>query len=385
MAWDDNANVCGAASLAAEAVPEPQDAQPVDTAAQPLTREDCAKADLAWDDNANVCGAASLAAEAALEPQGAQPMETVAQPLTREDCAKADLAWDDNANVCGAASLAAEAALEPQGAQPMDTVAQPLTREDCAKADLAWDDNANVCGAASLAAEAALEPQGAQPMDTVAQPLTREDCAKADLAWDDNANVCGAASLAAEAMPEIQELVSQSALEETTAITSTVLISIDKASQTMTVSLDGVQQYEWPVSTGLRGYTTPSGTYTARSMNKIWYSRQWDNAPMPHAVFFTKDGHAIHGTLEVKRLGKPASHGCVRLSPENAAALFALVETTGVENTQVILAGSTPGGEGKVANKTRAKPSRSRYENYYADSVPQRRKRGGLFRRLFGG
>ena len=87
---------------------------------------------------------------------------------------------------------------------------------------------------------------------------------------------------------------------------------------------------------------------------------------MPHAVFFTKDGHAIHGTLEVKRLGKPASHGCVRLSPENAATLFALVEKTGLDNTQVVLAGSTPGGEGKVANKTRAKSSyrsRSRYEN----------------------
>ena len=77
---------------------------------------------------------------------------------------------------------------------------------------------------------------------------------------------------------------------------------------------------------------------------------------MPHAVFFTRDGHAIHGTLEVKRLGKPASHGCVRLSPENAATLYALVEKTGVENTQVVLAGSTPGGEGKVANKTRANP-----------------------------
>jgi hypothetical protein len=205
------------------------------------------------------------------------------------------------------------------------------------------------------------------------------------MTWDDNANVCGAPSLAAEAVPDIQELVSQSASEETTAITSTVLISIDKASQTMTVSLDGVQQYAWPVSTGLRGYTTPSGTYTARSMNKIWYSRQWDNAPMPHAVFFTRDGHAIHGTLEVKRLGKPASHGCVRLSPENAATLFALVERIGVENAQVVLAGSTPGGEGKVANKTRAKSSRSRYKNYYMDSFPQRRKRGGLFRRLFGG
>ena len=267
-----------------------------------------------------------------------------------------------------------------------DVIPQPLTRLDCDKAGMAWDDNANVCGAASLAAEAVLEHQAAQPGDTAAQPLTREDCGKAGMAWDDNANICGAPSAAA--VPETPETTSQSASEETGPITSTVLVNIDKASQKMTVSLDGVQQYEWPVSTGLRGYTTPSGTYTARSMNKIWYSRQWDNAPMPHAVFFTRDGHAIHGTLEVKRLGKPASHGCVRLSPENAAALFALVETTGVENTQVILAGSTPGGEGKVANKGGAKSSyrsRSRYENYYADSVPQRRKRGGLFRRLFGG
>ena len=106
---------------------------------------------------------------------------------------------------------------------------------------------------------------------------------------------------------------------------------------------------------------------------------------MPHAVFFTKDGHAIHGTLEVKRLGKPASHGCVRLSPGNAATLFALVEKTGVENTQVVLAGSTPGVKEKWQIKPEPNPSRSRYENYYANSFPQRRKRGGLFRRLFGG
>ena len=72
----------------------------------------------------------------------------------------------------------------------------------------------------------------------------------------------------------------------------------------MTVFVDGVELYSWPVSTGTRGYSTPSGTYTASSMNKIWYSKQWDNAPMPNAVFFTKEGHAIHGTLEEKN---PAS------------------------------------------------------------------------------
>jgi hypothetical protein len=112
-------------------------------------------------------------------------------------------------------------------------------------------------------------------------------------------------------------------------------------------------------------------------MNKMWYSRQWDNAPMPHAVFFTREGHAIHGTQEVRRLGSPASHGCVRLAPQNAATLFGLVEEIGLENTQVVLAGLTPGGESKIAGTARSKP------RYRAD-VWQPQRRGGLFRRLFG-
>ena len=84
-------------------------------------------------------------------------------------------------------------------------------------------------------------------------------------------------------------------------------------------------------------------------MNEIWYSKQWDNSPMPHSIFFMKDGHAIHGSYEVKNLGKPVSHGCVRISPENAATLYALVEENGLENTHVVLTGVTPGGEFKIA------------------------------------
>jgi lipoprotein-anchoring transpeptidase ErfK/SrfK len=170
---------------------------------------------------------------------------------------------------------------------------------------------------------------------------------------------------------------------------SAVLINIDKANQRMTVFLDGVETYDWPVSTGKAGYSTPSGTYTATSMNEIWYSKQWDNAPMPHSIFFMKDGHAIHGSLEVKNLGKPVSHGCVRISPENATALYALVEKNGLENTQVVLTGVTPGGEYKVA--TPASPG-YRYgqagpgwfgfgDNYYT----QPQYRPGVFGPLFGG
>ena len=86
---------------------------------------------------------------------------------------------------------------------------------------------------------------------------------------------------------------------------SAILINIDKANQKMMVFLDGVEKYNWPVSTGKAGYSTPSGTYTATSMNEIWYSKQWDNAPMPHSIFFMKDGHAIHGSYEVKNFCKP--------------------------------------------------------------------------------
>jgi len=200
---------------------------------------------------------------------------------------------------------------------------------------------------------------------------------------NDTTNVCG----------EKSEPI-QTASKEPNAITSAILINIDKAKQQMTVFLDGVESYNWPVSTGKAGYSTPSGTFTATSMNEIWYSKEWDNAPMPHAIFFMKDGHAIHGSYEVKNLGKPASHGCVRISPENAATLYALVEETGLKNTQVVLEGDPARGEGKVATQTRAKSksshrqasrSYSQHRNYYADTIPQRPRGGGLFRRLFGG
>ena len=381
---------------------------------QPLTRADCGRAGRTWNDTAKVC-AAARGLEAFVEALFAKrAMSEVAgnQPLTRHDCDSSEMTWNDAANVCGVAAQAAEAMSEPQDAHPQDAqpmptpevadaVGQPLTRHDCDSSGMTWNDAANVCGVAAQAAEAMSEPHDAQPQDAqpmptpevadaVGQPLTRHDCDSSGMTWNDAANVCGTASHAAKEIPEAQEPVTETASEATSPVETTVLMHIDKASQKMTVLLDGVQQYEWPVSTGLRGYTTPSGTYTASSMNKIWYSRQWDDAPMPHAVFFTKDGHAIHATNETKRLGKPASHGCVRLSPENAALLYALVEKTGLENTHVVLVGNTPGGEGKVANKTRAKSSyrrasRPQYKNNYADSVPQRRTRRGIFRRLFGG
>src|SRR5262247_4695283 len=121
-----------------------------------------------------------------------------------------------------------------------------------------------------------------------------------------------------------------------------VLITIDKSAQQMSVSVDGVRRYAWPVSTGRSGYATPSGTYTPFRMEEDHFSKEWDDAPMPHSIFFTPKGHAIHGSYETKHLGTAVSHGCVRLSPKNAETLYALVKEEGLANTRVVLTGQAP-------------------------------------------
>ncbi len=118
-----------------------------------------------------------------------------------------------------------------------------------------------------------------------------------------------------------------------------VFISVDKATQRMAVLVDGEQRHFWPVSTGLARYDTPTGSYTPFRLEKDHFSKEWDDAPMPHSIFFTSRGHAIHGSDATKRLGSPASHGCIRLSRENAAILFNLVKEQGLENTKVVVSG----------------------------------------------
>jgi lipoprotein-anchoring transpeptidase ErfK/SrfK len=115
-----------------------------------------------------------------------------------------------------------------------------------------------------------------------------------------------------------------------------VVISIDKASQQMTVSVNGQPTYRWPVSTARSGYSTPSGVYHPQSLDRSHFSRLYHNSPMPHSIFF-RGGYAIHGSYETSRLGGPASHGCVRLHPSNAAALYDLVGREGMGATTIVI------------------------------------------------
>jgi lipoprotein-anchoring transpeptidase ErfK/SrfK len=134
-----------------------------------------------------------------------------------------------------------------------------------------------------------------------------------------------------------------------------VVISVDKISQKMTVSIDGQREYVWPISTAAAGYTTPSGTFHPFRMEEDHFSDEWDDAPMPYSIFFTPAGHAIHGSEHVKSLGRPASHGCVRLDPANAAILYTLVEEAGMANTIVVVKG------GLIKRVSRERESASLY------------------------
>jgi lipoprotein-anchoring transpeptidase ErfK/SrfK len=120
------------------------------------------------------------------------------------------------------------------------------------------------------------------------------------------------------------------------ALAAGIMVVVDISEQTMSVRLDGVEQYSWSVSTGRAGYGTPVGLYGPTRMHARYFSRKYDNAPMPYAIFFY-EGYAIHGTTYIKSLGAPASHGCVRLDPDNAALLYSLVKEHGRDDTRITI------------------------------------------------
>ncbi|MGI9373150.1 MAG: L,D-transpeptidase [Hyphomicrobiales bacterium] len=115
-----------------------------------------------------------------------------------------------------------------------------------------------------------------------------------------------------------------------------IIAKIDISSQTMKVYRNGALMHSWRVSTGRRGYRTPTGTFRPKWLKRMHYSSKYNNSPMPYSVFFYK-GYAIHGTNYLRRLGRPASHGCVRLHPRHAARLFGLIRANGYGNTRIII------------------------------------------------
>jgi len=113
-----------------------------------------------------------------------------------------------------------------------------------------------------------------------------------------------------------------------------VVAHISLSTQRMNVSIDGVPRFNWAISTARPGYRTPTGTFKPTALFRYHASTIYSGSPMPYSIFFLR-GYAIHGAYETKYLGRPASHGCVRLHPSNAAALYSLVKTYGPSNTVI--------------------------------------------------
>lgn len=169
----------------------------------------------------------------------------------------------------------------------------------------------------------------------------------------------------------------------------TLTVDIDLSSQRMTVSENGSQKYTWAISSARAGYRTPTGTFKPTWMSKMWYSRQYDMAPMPHSVFFS-GGVAIHATQQVGMLGNPASHGCIRLAPRNAATFYALVNKHGKELTRIAVRG-TPraNGPAMAGNRRNGQPRYAAMpggyyvqaggQGSYAYASPYGQQRGGYY------
>ena len=132
-----------------------------------------------------------------------------------------------------------------------------------------------------------------------------------------------------------------------------IVVTVDKSAQRLSVSVDGYDRYEWPVSTARRGYHTPNGSYRPERLARKWFSRKYDWSPMPYSIFF-HGGYAIHGSYEISHLGRPASHGCIRLHPANAAMLFELVQEH-IADTRIVVTGERPEREER---SERARPRR---------------------------
>jgi hypothetical protein len=138
-----------------------------------------------------------------------------------------------------------------------------------------------------------------------------------------------------------------------------VVIHVDKTSQKMSVEVDGEPRYQFAVSTGRAGYGTPNGTYHPQRLERTWFSKEYYDSPMPYSIFFSR-GYAIHGSYEIRHLGGPASHGCIRLHPSNAAKLFSLVQKEGTGATTIVVSGSNPPSRHREVEE--AAPRTPRYE-----------------------
>ena len=113
-------------------------------------------------------------------------------------------------------------------------------------------------------------------------------------------------------------------------------VVVDVSDQEMVVLWDHHEIHRWPVSTARPGKWTPRGTFAPQTLVRMHYSTLYNNAPMPWSIFF-RGNYAIHGTDQTRKLGSPASAGCIRLSPDNARVLYQAVRAVGKDKVGIVV------------------------------------------------
>lgn len=322
----------------------------------------------------------AAAALAQAEPAPTAPTEPAPVILNAPKPAPAEPYAGQKPAQAETAAPAAAPAPKPSPATPPTTTAQPAP--SAASSTAAPVTAPGTEGAAAAAKAAANEAKPAVPEGPAVKPIAKDGAtakettaAKAD-AKDDTTAPAPSEATAASSASHIPTVAKPEPPQPT------LLVSIDLAKQKMKVTENGEAKYTWSISSGRTGYITPRGTFRPVWMSKMWYSRKYDYAPMPHAIFF-HGGTAIHGTDSVYALGRPASHGCVRLAPNHAATLYRMVTKHGKQMTRITVFGSPKQVPVAARNDgDRRMPSRARRyqdEPWWADDdddyppLPRRR------------
>lgn len=216
----------------------------------------------------------------------------------------------------------------------------------------------SIVSSSTATAQAPVAGQSASPPQASATP-SATDTSKPYIAVA-AAESAEAAAESATAAPAVGESSSAAAPAKPAVVRDpapTLTVNIDLAQQQMVVSENGAALYSWPISSGSAKFPTPRGTFRPQWSAKMWYSRKYDMAPMPHAVFI-HGGVAVHGTQHLSRLGTPASHGCIRLAPGNARTFYNLVHKHGYKATRVAIHGTPKYSAPAIASRKNTRPQR---------------------------
>jgi len=161
-------------------------------------------------------------------------------------------------------------------------------------------------------------------------------------------------------------------------VASPLTLEADLSERKLTLSRDGETVKTYDIAIGSPKYPTPTGSYTINKMiwNPAWKppNTKWAEGKTPKEpgsagnpmrtvkIFFQEPDYYIHGTNATETLGEAASHGCLRMDPDDAAEVGLMVmENGGVTRDWDWVKNILGLGEERVVSLQRSAPLTVRY------------------------